>query len=73
MNPQTWLVKGLVSTALHDVPVHCADNEWVTFQPPSGSMLGSGFRALMGPLRIRRRGRIVGIVGIKLAMSFWRL
>lgn len=40
VNPQTWLVKGLVSTALHDVPVHCDGDEWVTFRPPGGQTCG---------------------------------
>ncbi|RPA94852.1 hypothetical protein L873DRAFT_1386550 [Choiromyces venosus 120613-1] len=40
VNPQTWLIKGLISTALHDIPVSCANNEWVTFQPPSGQTCG---------------------------------
>lgn len=40
VNPQTWLVKGLVSTALHDVQIHCTEGEWVTFRPPGGQTCG---------------------------------
>ncbi|PUU75119.1 ABC-2 type transporter-domain-containing protein [Tuber borchii] len=40
VNPQTWLVKGLVSTALHDLRIHCARDEWVTFRPPGGQTCG---------------------------------
>ncbi|KAJ1023783.1 hypothetical protein NDA18_004765 [Ustilago nuda] len=36
INPLTYLVAGLVTNEMHDLPVRCADNEFARFQPPSG-------------------------------------
>jgi hypothetical protein len=32
LDPFTWLVKGLVTTCLHDVPVVCQTNEFLLFR-----------------------------------------
>ncbi|KAK9486914.1 ABC-2 type transporter-domain-containing protein [Lipomyces starkeyi] len=36
-NPLSWIVRALVTTALHDVPVICGESELATFTPPSNS------------------------------------
>ncbi|KAH9811168.1 ZEB2-regulated ABC transporter 1-like [Teratosphaeria destructans] len=35
-SPFTYLTEGMLSTGLANQEVHCADNEFVSFQPPSG-------------------------------------
>ena len=35
-NPLSWVTRGLLGAMMHDLPVHCADDELVTFQPPQG-------------------------------------
>ncbi|KAJ1324852.1 ATP-binding cassette subfamily G (WHITE) member 2 PDR [Microdochium nivale] len=37
ISPFTYLVSGLLSTSVAGVPVVCAENEYVRFNPPSGS------------------------------------
>ncbi|SJX65131.1 probable SNQ2-ABC transporter involved in multidrug resistance [Sporisorium reilianum f. sp. reilianum] len=36
VNPLTYLVSGLVTNELHQLPVRCSQNEFAVFQPPSG-------------------------------------
>jgi ATP-binding cassette, subfamily G (WHITE), member 2, PDR len=36
VSPFTYLTSGMLSTGLANQKVYCADNEFVTFQPPSG-------------------------------------
>ncbi|KAI9375051.1 ABC multidrug transporter [Aspergillus egyptiacus] len=36
VNPFTYLVSSLLSTALGDAPMHCADNEILSFSAPAG-------------------------------------
>jgi ABC-type multidrug transport system permease subunit len=35
VNPFTYVVEGIMGTTLAKAPVHCADNEWLYFQPPT--------------------------------------
>ena len=37
VSPFTYLVEGMLSTGIANAAVHCADNEFVMFSPPSGS------------------------------------
>lgn len=39
-SPYTYLVSGLISTALHGVPVHCTSQEITHFSPPAGQTCG---------------------------------
>jgi ABC-type multidrug transport system permease subunit len=39
-SPYTYLVSGLISTALHGVPVNCTPQEIAHFSPPSGQTCG---------------------------------
>ena len=41
LSPFTYLVSGLLATGLARSTVHCADNEFVKFQPPQGSTCGA--------------------------------
>ncbi|OCK79908.1 hypothetical protein K432DRAFT_426134 [Lepidopterella palustris CBS 459.81] len=41
VSPFTWLVSAMMSTGTHNVPVHCADAEINTFQPPHGQTCGA--------------------------------
>jgi ABC-type multidrug transport system permease subunit len=36
LDPFTYLIEGLVSLSLQDVPVRCRDDEFNLFSPPSG-------------------------------------
>lgn len=40
VDPFTYLVGGLISTALHEQQVVCSGEEFQTFQPPSGQTCG---------------------------------
>ncbi|KAL2840520.1 ABC-2 type transporter-domain-containing protein [Aspergillus pseudoustus] len=40
VNPLTYLVSSLLSTTLGDAPMHCADNELLTFSAPEGMTCG---------------------------------
>jgi len=40
VSPYTYIVSGLISTALHGVPVNCAPHEMTHFSPPSGQTCG---------------------------------
>jgi ATP-binding cassette subfamily G (WHITE) protein 2 (SNQ2) len=51
LDPFTWLVKGLVTTGLHGVPVVCKSTEFLLFPPPSGQTCGqyaNGFATAVG-------------------------
>ncbi|GFZ48255.1 hypothetical protein JCM24511_06003 [Saitozyma sp. JCM 24511] len=51
LDPFTWLVKGLVTTGLHGVPVVCKSTEFLLFPPPSGQTCGqyaNGFANAVG-------------------------
>jgi ABC-type multidrug transport system permease subunit/ABC-type multidrug transport system ATPase subunit len=41
LSPFTYLVSGLLATGLARSTVHCAENEFVKFQPPQGSTCGA--------------------------------
>ncbi|OSS53650.1 hypothetical protein B5807_01076 [Epicoccum nigrum] len=41
LSPFTYLVSGLLATGLARSTVHCAENEFVAFQPPQGSTCGA--------------------------------
>jgi ABC-type multidrug transport system permease subunit len=36
LDPFTYLIEGLVSDVLQDVPVRCRENEFYSFDPPPG-------------------------------------
>jgi ABC-type multidrug transport system permease subunit len=40
VNPMTYLVSSLLSATLGDAPMHCADNEVLSFSTPSGMTCG---------------------------------
>ncbi|KAI9765217.1 MAG: ATP-binding cassette transporter snq2 [Geoglossum simile] len=40
LSPFTWLISGLLSTALHDVAITCAPKEINVFMPPQGQTCG---------------------------------
>lgn len=40
VSPFTYLVEGMLSTGIANQAVHCAANEFLTFQPPSGQTCG---------------------------------
>jgi len=51
LDPFTWLVSGLVSTGLHEVPVVCQDDEFSVFTSPAGQTCGqwaNGFASAVG-------------------------
>jgi ATP-binding cassette, subfamily G (WHITE), member 2, PDR len=37
VNPFTYVVEGIMSTTIAKAPIHCADNEWLYFQPPANT------------------------------------
>lgn len=37
VSPFTWMVEGMLTTAIHGAPVECADNEFLQFQPAQGT------------------------------------
>ena len=41
VSPFTYLVDGMISTGVANQEVHCADNEYLTFSPPSGQTCGA--------------------------------
>ncbi|PYH49460.1 putative ABC multidrug transporter [Aspergillus saccharolyticus JOP 1030-1] len=45
VNPLTYLVSSLLSTTLGDAPMHCADNEVLSFFAPSGMSCGDYMQA----------------------------
>lgn len=50
-NPMTYLVSSLLSATLGDAPMHCADNEVLSFSAPPGMTCGEymeGYRAANG-------------------------
>lgn len=40
VNPLTWLVRGIMESIMHDLPVRCSPNELFSFTPPSGETCG---------------------------------
>lgn len=40
VNPVTWVVRGVMASAIHSVEVECGQTELVTFQPPQGQTCG---------------------------------
>ncbi|KAL3446381.1 ABC-2 type transporter-domain-containing protein [Aspergillus insuetus] len=51
VNPLTYLVSSLLSAGLGDAPMHCADNELLTFSAPDGMICGDymqGYQAANG-------------------------
>ncbi|KAK9454599.1 ABC-2 type transporter-domain-containing protein [Dipodascopsis uninucleata] len=36
INPLSWMIRGLFSTAIHGVEINCADTELAVFNPPTG-------------------------------------
>lgn len=51
VNPMTYLVSSLLSATLGDAPMHCADNEVLSFSTPSGMTCGGymeNYRAANG-------------------------
>jgi len=41
VSPFTYLVEGMLTTGIANQRTHCADNEFVTFQPPNGQTCGA--------------------------------
>ncbi|KAG0330231.1 hypothetical protein BGZ99_007092 [Dissophora globulifera] len=41
LDPYHYIIEGLVSVQLHDVPVHCASDEFSIFNVPAGETCGS--------------------------------
>lgn len=40
LDPFTWLISGLVTTGLYNVPVQCRESEFNIFSPPGGTTCG---------------------------------
>ncbi|ODQ64433.1 putative ABC transporter [Nadsonia fulvescens var. elongata DSM 6958] len=40
LNPMTRLIAGMVVTELHELPVHCSEEEFLTFMSPAGQTCG---------------------------------